>query len=197
MPNSGDREGGLERQRQELIERLTMELHEAMQTIFGDRLNRDESKEFEVLPGIPNQDLTLELCGKIRQLLAALHEDSKWEDFNSQQRLATDAMEERSSIKIGKNITPEKYKEEWVEFSGNDKYGLVYGPGMSSDAIPQIQKDRELERLYLGWYITLYNVYLQSYPDRMNKIVEALKKAGLPLLPNIQKRLYDRVKPKS
>lgn len=168
----------------ELLDGLTRDLRETMERIYGDRLATSETKNSnDILPGIPNGILDIDVAAKIRQLLATLHEDGSWADVKEQHALTEQTMV-RNRISFGPSI-PDQGTE--MLFSGNDKYGLTYGLiTFESENIPPEQRTREMERVYLGWYVQLFNRYIQERPAAMYKIAHCVAKAGLPLQPWIQ-----------
>lgn len=166
--------------REEMISRLSEELRGDMAKIYGEQLGTGA----DTLPGIPNEDLSLECAAKIYQMLAALHEDGDWKDGKGLQ-LDLEASLRRNNQKIGSSEHPRQETE--ILFSGNDKYGLIYGLGFGqSENIPAEQMDRETERLYNGWYVELFNRYINERPKEMYPIAKKIEEAGLPLLPSIQ-----------
>lgn len=155
-----------------------------MEGIYGDHLAKIEAGNGEeVLPGISNSDLNLDLAAKIRQFLATLHNDGLWTNADDQRQLTEQAIE-RSGTVFGSS-TPEQGEE--ILFSGNDKYGLIYGLiTFESEKIPEEQLARDGERLYLGWYVELFNRYIEERPAEMYTIAKRVALAGLPMQPWIQ-----------
>ncbi len=169
----------LEQERNELVEKVTQELHLEMNRIFGDKLER----EGKVRPGIPNEELAPHIAGKIRQLLSALHSDGNWKDAERQLIEAEMAMRGCASEREGAYSGDIIY----MEFSGNDKYGLRYGIDFNDrEMLSKEQYESEEDQLRTGWYITLYNVYWNSNRAKMLKIANQIDRAGLPLLPRFQ-----------
>lgn len=169
--------------REALLASLTQEIQRAMASVYSERLAREIEPGGEILPGIPNKDMNLELAARIRQLLATLHDDGFW-DNELDQRTKTEQSIARNAIVFGEH---EPDQETELLFSGNDKYGLVYGlRGFPSEHISEEQLAREGDRMYLGWYVELFNRYIQERPKEMYPIAQQIAKAGLPLEPWIQ-----------
>jgi hypothetical protein len=178
-------------ERQKFIEELAVEIRQEMERILGQELNG--LGEDQLIPGIPNEHLTIELCGKIRQFLAVLHEDGNWKKFNLQLSLAEDAITQ-NNIQFGQSSMRDGAE---ILFSGNDKYGLQYGLDDKHGALPSNLIDAEANRFYTGWYVTLYNVYLHRDHKKMQEIIDHITKAGLPLAPWIQKWIRNHSSPHS
>lgn len=170
-------------ERDALLSSITHDIQKAMADVYGDRLAREGKNTQEIRPGIPNYALNLALAAKIRQLLATLHNDGSWADTEDQYWTTKQSIE-RNQITFGET-EPEQETE--LLFSGNDKYGLVYGlRGFASEHIPAEQLAREGDRLYTGWYVELFNRYVESRPKEMYPIAKQIAKTGLPLEPWIQ-----------
>lgn len=170
--------------RAELLARLTGDLRKKMDQVYGDRLVSPEGRaNNDILPGIPNNAIDVETATNIRQLLALLHNDGFWNDERDQ-RVMTEQEIARSGIAFGAS-EPEQGTE--LLFSGNDKYGLVFGlRDFATEHISPEQLSQDGDRMYLGWYVELFNRYIESRPQEMYAIARQVAKAGLPLEPWVQ-----------
>lgn len=172
-----------EQQREAILASLTNDVRTRMTQVYGERITRESHETQDILPGIPNRDMDVDLAVRIRQLLATLHDEGFWNDERDQ-RAKTEQSIARNAIVFGES-EPEQETE--LLFSGNDKYGLVYGlRGFPSEHISEEQLAREGDRMYLGWYVELFNRYIQERPQEMYPIAQQIAKAGLPLEPWIQ-----------
>jgi len=180
----------LQEQREVLRQSLSEKLHASMEQLLGERVDIQlNSSNQELLPGLEKDSLNEELLTDIRQFLALLHEDGSWQD------------RKRQEIEVGHFLRDSVFGQEdpgWgarAEFSGNDKYGLTLGLGeVTLSRLSMEQIVREEAQLDETWYVTLYGVYVQSRPEKMEDIAKKIAQAGLPLDPWIQIWLKDRLK---
>ncbi len=169
-----------ERERQGFIESKKMRIRDKL-----EKIKQEGEIEFDIeTDGIPADKITEDLLVEINGLLGAIHKDG---NFFNEHRLRASV---RRALRREKITLDEKGLSEYsasgdnyIEFSGNDKYGITIGLCMG-----EYQSVENANELKDRVFILLFSRHAMD-KEWLQKITAPLIDAGLPLQPYIQEIL--------